>query len=242
LRHGFDSCDSDGDREEEDTEQAWVFPDGLAVGKQVQYYKRFDRGFGRIHICCRKTSQNWAVGEVTEVKGNTVLFSWAGSAEQTERGQWKKTSPPTTQMKMAPSESKSDRGGGAEASFHNGSYLARRCDDYRISVPEKAWALLPRQLPRQAFPVTVTQCTFAEDGQLHVKVVSLGGGEMEFQLAEDSSVQALMQRVAEERQLGANVAVQVVAEDGAAIDPGSMLLQVAVEPGWTLVRASDDDR
>merc|ERR1719229_520688 len=104
-------------------------------------------------------------------------------------------------MKMAPSDSKTDRGGGAEASFHNGSYRARRCDNYCISVPEKAWALLPRQLPRQAFPVTVTNCTSAEDGQLCVKVVTLAGGEMEFQLAEDSLVQALMQRVAEECQL-----------------------------------------
>merc|ERR1712157_605354 len=94
------------------------------------------------------------------------------------------------------------------------SYCAKRCDEYCIQAPEEAWALLPRQ----AFLVTLMSCTSGEDGQLCVKVVTLGGGEMEFQLAEGTAVHALMQLVAEERQLGADVAVHVIAADGTPLE------------------------
>merc|ERR1719433_1967693 len=96
--------------------------------------------------------------------------------------------------------------------------------DYHIDAPAEAWALLPQQ----AFIVNLVDCVASEDGQLKVTLATLGGVEMEFQVAEDSLVGALVQAVKEERQLAANTAVKVVAADGGVLDPDSAL-QLVIE-------------
>merc|ERR1711920_643696 len=95
---------------------------------------------------------------------------------------------------------------------------------YRIRVPEEAWAMLPRH----AFPVTLRTCALAEDGQLCVKVVTLGGSEMDFELAADSPVQALMRLIADKLQLGASIVVKVVIGDETVLDPDAVLQVVVV--------------
>merc|ERR1719189_2316826 len=112
---------------------------------------------------------------------------------------------------MAPRDQHEDEWGQLD------KWVAKRCDEYCIEVPEEAWSLLPRQ----AFLVTLMTCSEAEDGQLCVKVVTLGGGELEFQLAEGSTVRALVPLVAGEHQLGGNVAVKVVTADETVLEPDS---------------------
>merc|ERR1712187_903484 len=103
------------------------------------------------------------------------------------------------------------------------SLRAHRCDEYQIRVPEEAWALMPRRDFLKAFLVSLTDCSAAEDGQLYVKVITLGGDEVQFHLAKDSKVKALMLLVAEERQLGPEVLVEVLTADEAVLDAESVL-------------------
>merc|ERR1712039_861821 len=80
-----------------------------------------------------------------------------------------------------------------------------------------------QEAKQQAFLVNLVDCAASAEGQLKVKLATLGGGEMEFELAGDSLVRALLVLVKKESHLGANTVVKVIAADERVLDPGSEL-------------------
>eukprot|EP00931_Biecheleriopsis_adriatica_P060956 TRINITY_DN36624_c0_g1_i1.p2 TRINITY_DN36624_c0_g1~~TRINITY_DN36624_c0_g1_i1.p2 ORF type:complete len:139 (+),score=16.64 TRINITY_DN36624_c0_g1_i1:84-500(+) len=97
--------DSDGEIDEQSTERAWVFEDGLEVGRQVQYSSKEHRasGYPRYGSVNEDDSRTLAVGKVASIDENVVNFIWAGAAQQKNSDAWSKAIPPTAVLRMEPS-------------------------------------------------------------------------------------------------------------------------------------------
>jgi hypothetical protein len=227
----------------EESESAWVFPNGLEAGQRVLFFSRcyWERRF-QAHGDVDDEHKTIAFGEVTEVDGDTVSFSWAHAASQHDQQEWSPFLPRAVAeqlpdgskapwprqpcdfnmvpsvFQLAPSDFKMAVNC-RMADLTTGLSRAHRCDEYRIRVPEKAWALLPRR----EFVVSLRDCRAAKEGKSCVEVATLGGDEMQFDLAKDSTVQSLMSRVAEERHCGPDVLVKVLTADGVVLDAASVL-------------------
>jgi len=118
-------------------------------------------------------------------------------------------------LQMEPGSDRQDLGRGREERSHK----AQRCDEYRIHVPAEAWNMVPQQ----TFVVTLTCLDTSTGGQIRLQLNTIGGDELDVQLPKDSAVEALMQTVAEQRQLGPGARVCILNPDGELLEPLSML-------------------
>mmetsp|Transcript_51351 Transcript_51351/g.89253 ORF Transcript_51351/g.89253 Transcript_51351/m.89253 type:complete len:131 (-) Transcript_51351:325-717(-) len=103
------------------------------------------------------------------------------------------------------------------------SHLARRQDNYCISVPDAAWSLLPQQ----TFVVTLIAHESIEDGLIFVQLNTLNGDELKLMLEKDSTVKQLMSLVASERRLGPHAHVNVLSVDGEILEEDMVVKCVA---------------
>mmetsp|Transcript_75558 Transcript_75558/g.133806 ORF Transcript_75558/g.133806 Transcript_75558/m.133806 type:complete len:248 (-) Transcript_75558:38-781(-) len=222
----FYNKDSDGEMEEGSTEMAWVFPDGLEVGRQVQYFtKKYSAsGYPRYGSVTSSDSRTLSIGKVTSIEGNIVNFTWEGAVSQEDDGAWASGSVPTGQLTMQQTQINEcdDRGRGTNR--RSSSNTAQRQDSYRISAPDAAWLLLPQQ----SFVATLISHEDAEDDLLFTKLSTLNGDQLGIKLTKDATVGQLTRLVAEERRLGAHAHVHILSAAGAILEQ-DLVLKSAVE-------------
>lgn len=207
--------------EEGSTERAWVFMDGLALGRQVLYFckehsangfPRYDRrNYGSF---IRKDLQLLAIGEVATIEERVVNFTWAGAAQQKNSDAWAQVTPPKAVLQMEPSSDQECHRASEERSQH-----AQRCDEYRIHAPAQAWKLVPRQ----SYVVTLNSLSASTDSHMCLQLNTIGGDAFDVQLPKDSAVGALVQLVEEKLQLRPNTCVNILNLNGELLEPFSML-------------------
>jgi len=212
--------DSDGEIDESSTENAWVFPDGLELGRQVQYFRKEHSasGYPRYAALNSDDSQTFAVGEVASIDKNVVNFTWAGAAHQKNSEAWSKAPQPMAALQMEPSSDQHCHQGHGRAREER-SNNARRCDEHRIHAPTEAWALVPHQ----TFVVTLASLDAIADGRIRLQLITMGGDKFDVQLPKDSATTALMQSIAEQRRLGPCAHVSIVNVNGELLQPLSVL-------------------
>lgn len=210
--------------DERSTETAWVFPDGLELGRQVQYVSTESErsGFPRYGDVSENNSKTFALGEVASIDSNVVTFTWVGSVQQRNEGAWSSTSPPGGVLRMEASNDHQYKQGATRRVREEHSRYAKRHDEYQINVPSEAWELLPRQI----FVVTLTSHEITSDGHVRWQLNTLSGDQFEVTFDEDqvdATIGELMKSVASARQLGPCARVSIVSEDGGILEPDQVL-------------------
>mmetsp|Transcript_33883 Transcript_33883/g.102378 ORF Transcript_33883/g.102378 Transcript_33883/m.102378 type:complete len:243 (-) Transcript_33883:27-755(-) len=219
------------------TETAWVFPGGLQVGREVQYFSRWYDD-----LACKPPfgfdfKESWAIGEVAGIDGAVVQMEWSGAAQRLvfeDREVWSVVPPPEGDLLMKASGFGSDVGSddfsddhdvdpriGVHLAFDDDGdcdHVARRCDDYQIQWREEAVQLLPTQ----AFVVTVVSHDVIADDQVRVELGTIAGGKFHVQIDKDAISGALMKAVANQRQLGLT-RVCIASSAGVLMEPDSAL-------------------
>jgi len=204
--------------------KAWVFPDGLEVGRQVHYFceRESEEGYPRYGRLRKRESKTLSIGEVTSIEGNAIDFRWAGAVSQEDGGAWAAGSMPSEQLAMEDGQGH-DSGWDGRRGHYSTSHLARRRDNYRISVPDAAWSLLPQQ----TFLVTLIAHESIEDGLIFARLSTLNGDELKLMLEKDSTVKQLMSLIASKRRLGPHTHVDVLSVDGEILEEDMVVKCVA---------------
>jgi len=207
--------DNDGEMDETYRTSAWVFPEGLEVGRSVQFYSSYRNtaGYARYNAVSTTEIETLAIGMVESVDGDRASFKWKRAAKKQDSGPWEVDSPPTGKLVMEPSESShyNDRRGRA---FDASSNKACRHDGYKIHVPKEAWDLLATQ----TFVLTLNSWDVVDNQRL-VQLSTLGGNQLEFRVPKDSFVRTLVPLVIDACQLGRHTEVMVINADGIALEP-----------------------
>lgn len=206
--------DPDGEMDEHSNRFAWVFPEGLGVGRPAQYHERKHRASGFPRYGCVDTSRSelLAEGSVASIAGAQVTFAWVRAVAQQDDSPWRKVAAPAAVLTRAEeNQSTVER----RSSYRRS---AQMCKGFKISAPEAAWALLRPHV----FVATLSACEMGPDEQLTLTLTTMSGEDVSLNAAPDSTAAAVAALLAEERGLGSAKVVLVTA-GGAQLAPDAQV-------------------